>query len=348
MTQDDLTIGHERLAEFAIEALKRSNADPAEASLVARNLIWNDLAERKNHGCERLPILCKKVRDGVIRSPARMQFVQSGPSAGALDAANGFGQIAGQRAMEYAIALARTSGVAAVSVSRSNFFGTGAAFLADAVKADMIAMVMSNSFAKVAAHGALKPVLGTNPIAFGAPRRGGHALLVDMSTASLAGSTLRAHQRRGMDLPAGLVIDASGNSITDPDLALKGTLLPVGGAKGYGLALCVEVLAGVLSGSGMARQVGSLYAASAQPGNSGHFVLVLDIKYWMPLEEYYDRFEALAEMIAASDPDGKVRLPGEARWDAIERNTHDGIRFEPETALVLNELAGSLGMEPLR
>ena len=345
MTDNVLRIAPKKLADFAREALVRSGADLSEASSVAQNLIWNDLVDRKNHGCERLPILCKKVRSGVIQSPSPMQFHQSGPSCGSLDAGNGFGQVAGQRAMQHAIKLARASGVAAVSVSRSNFFGTGAAFLAEAAEAEMIAFVMSNSFAKVAAHGGVKPVLGTNPIAFGAPRRSGRSLLVDMSTAGLAGSTLRAHQRQGLNLPSGLVIDEDGTAITDPNLALKGTLLPAAGAKGFGLALLVEVLAGVLSGSGMARQVGSLYADSTEPGDSGHFVLAFDIKHWMTLEEFYDRFETLVEMIVASAPDGGVRLPGEARWEAFERNTREGLPVEPETSHALARLAEKLGVD---
>ncbi|MGK7755127.1 MULTISPECIES: Ldh family oxidoreductase [unclassified Roseovarius] len=334
------------LTEFMRDALVRSGADPRDAGCVADNLIWNDLVDRRNHGCERLSILCSKVRSGAIRSPSLMQFKQLGSGVGSLDAGDGFGQIAGQRAMKHAIDLASAAGIGGVSVSGSNFFGTGAAFLVQAAKADMIALVMSNSFAKVAAHGGVTPVLGTNPIAFGAPRRNGRALLVDMSTAGLAGSTLRAHRRQGLDLPTGLVIDDAGDPVTDPALALKGTLLPAAGAKGFGLSLCVEVLAGVLSGSAMSKQVGSLYADAPQAGNSGHFVLAFDIKHWMPVDAYYDRFDTMAAMIASSNPDGSVRLPGEARWDAFDRNSREGIEIEPETARRLEELAANLDMQP--
>ncbi|WP_338020408.1 Ldh family oxidoreductase [Roseovarius sp. SK2] len=345
MTVTPCRILPEMLSEFMRDALVRSGADAKEAGCVAENLIWNDLVDRRNHGCERLSILCTKVRSGAIRSPSRMRFTKLGSGAGSLDADDGFGQIAGQRAMAHAIDLAGTAGMGGVSVSGSNFFGTGAAFLVEATKADMIALIMSNSFAKVAAHGGVAPVLGTNPIAFGAPRRDGRALLVDMSTAGLAGSTLRAHRRQGLDLPTGLVIDKAGNQLTDPELALNGTLLPAAGAKGFGLSLCVEILAGVLSGSAMSKQIGSLYANSSQPGNNGHFVLAFDIKHWMPLEAYYDRFDAMASMIASSSPDGSVRLPGEARWDALDRNSREGIEIEPETARHLEELAANLGMQ---
>ncbi|WP_212524282.1 Ldh family oxidoreductase [Actibacterium sp. MT2.3-13A] len=331
------------LRAVAQALLRASGVDGGEVEAIADNLLWNDLAGRTNHGVERLPILLRRVQAGLIRTPARMTFRSLSEAAALLDADDGFGQVAGALATDRAVDLARATGLGVVGVQRSNFYGTGAYYINRAAGAGMISIALSNSFPKVAAEGGYRPVLGTNPFAFGAPRRDGRALIVDMSTAGLAGSTVRAHQQDGRDLPEGLVVDEDGRPVTDPDAAMRGTLLPASGPKGFGLALMVEILSGVLTGAGVSSQVASMYKDFERHGNSGHFILALDIARWMPIETFYDRLELLAGMVASSGGEGCVRLPGDARWDAMAENREQGIALEDKTATALRELAGALG-----
>lgn len=325
--------------------MSAAGVDGAEAEVLSDNLLWNDLAGRANHGVERLPILLRRVKAGLIRTPAQMNLQEISPSAALLDADHGFGQVAGTRATDRAVELARATGVGAVGVQRSNFFGTGAYYINRAAEAGMISLVLSNSFPKVAAEGGYKPVLGTNPFGFGAPGRDGRSLIVDMSTAGLAGSTVRAYQRNGLDLPEGLVVDDRGRPVTDPNEAMKGTLLPASGAKGFGLALMVEVLSGVLTGAGISSQVASMYKDFERQGNSGHFIVALDVSRWMPLESFFERMDVLADMVACSGPAGSVRFPGEARWNAMAENRDRGISLEAKTSTGLRELAAGFGID---
>ncbi len=319
-----------------------AGVDEEQAASVTCNLIWNDLAGRHNHGVERLPILLKRVMAGLIACPPMLHETPLSPAAALIDAGNGFGQHAGRVAMERAIGIARDQGLGAVGVRNSNFYGTGAYFVQMAADQGMIGLALSNSYAKVAAHGGTAPVLGTNPLAFGAPRRDGRSLLVDMSTAGLAGSTLRAAIRDGDDLPVGLLVAPDGAPVTDPAQAESATLLPAAGAKGFGLALMVEVLAGVLTGAGISRQVGSLYRDFERGGDSGHFFLALDVARWMPGGDFLDRMEMMVAMVCGGSD---TRLPGELRWDRFDENRARGIPLNATTTQVLRGLADDLGVD---
>jgi LDH2 family malate/lactate/ureidoglycolate dehydrogenase len=257
----------------------------AQADTVAKNLIWCDSVGRRNFGVERLPIFVKRLKAGVIKGDARPRFL----APELLDADMGFGHYAAELAMARAIELAASRGIAGVGVCNSNFFGAGAYFVKLACEKGMIGLALSNSFPKVAAHGGSLPVLGTNPFAFGAPRANGEHLLVDMATSELAGSTVRDHIESGEPLPVGLAVDASGRPLTDARKVENGALLPFGGAKGFGLALMVELLAGVLTGAGIASGVGSLYKDFTRRADNGHFLIAIDISRWMDRESPWSR-----------------------------------------------------------
>ncbi|KAF0676942.1 Ldh family oxidoreductase [Profundibacterium mesophilum] len=338
-------VPHTQLAEFARRVLKASGVDATQTETVSENLIWNDLAGRTNHGVERLDILAERAKAGLIRCPARMRFTRLAPAIHRLDADDGFGQHAGRLASEHAITCARREGIGVVGVRDSNFFGTGARFAAMISEAGMIGVVLSNSFPKVAPHGGIAPVLGTNPLAFAAPRAGGD-LILDMSTAALAGSTLRAHQDSGHTLPEGLVIDREGAPVTDPFRAQAGTLLPAAGPKGFGLALMVEILAGVLTGAGVGDGVGSIYKDFERSGKSGHFIVAIDIARWMSREHFEGRLSALCTQILAAGTEGAVRLPGELRWHHRAENLQGGIPISGEVLRKLEQLGDALQITP--
>ncbi|MAM63145.1 Ldh family oxidoreductase [Maritimibacter sp. UBA3975] len=340
---DPVRVGTPALTAFGRALMERAGVDSAQAESVTENLVWNDAAGRHNHGFERLPVLLDRVASGAIRCPAEISVREVGPALAHLDAGGGFGQHAGRVAVDRACDMAEAGGIGVVGVSGSNFYGTGAAFVARATARGHIAFALSNSYAKVAAHGGRAPVLGTNPLAFGAPLADGD-LIVDFSTAALAGSTLRDAQATGTPLPEGLAIDTEGAPVTDPAQAAGATLLPDAGAKGFGLALMVEVLAGVLTGAGIGPEVGSLYADTDRPADNGHFFLVLDPGRWLPGGGFGERMAALAGMVAASAPEGVVRLPGAARAAALRESAEQGVALTAATWAGLGGLAERHGV----
>lgn len=341
-----MKVRHDQLADFARATLTAAGMDEDQAARGAEILAWCDLVGRNPHGVWRLPICCKRVKLGLIRCPSSPGIVQVAPAACTIDGDNGFGLAVGALAMERAIALARDTGIAMVGVRNSNFFGAGAYYVNQAASAGMIGLAMSNSFPKVAAMGGRRPVLGTNPMAFGAPRRNHQHLLLDMATSSVAGSTPRKLAERNQPLPEGVAIDAEGRPITDPRKVDQGVLLPFGGARGYGLAVMVEILSGVLTGAGISDGVKSMYKNFEEGGHNGHFFVAVDIGRLMPMSLWYDRLEYLIEALRASGPDPlAVRYPGQNRWDARADNAEHGIELDQPTVDALARLAGELGVE---
>lgn len=332
------------LHRLIVELLQHHGASPVQAEATARHMVWCEMVGRHNFGIERIAIHLKRLSAGVLNGAAETKTVDITPSVAKMDGGGGFGYCVAEQAMSHAIGLARGNGVGVVAVHDSNFFGAGAFYVNMAAGAGMVGLAFSNSFPKVVAHGGLKPVLGTNPFAFGAPRRNGDHLLFDMATAALAGSTVREHIAAGAPLPEGLAIDESSRPITDPRKVNTGALLPFGGAKGYGLSLMVEILAGVITGAGVGDGVASMYNDFSRNGGNGHFLMALDIRRFMEMEDYYARFDGLAAMLKASGE--SVLLPGEIRWDNMRRSEVEGLDIADDTWTAMVRLTQQAGTTP--
>ncbi len=337
-----MRIAGPELHKFIAELVAAHGADEAQASATARHLVWCEMVGRTNFGVERLPILFKRMKAKVLDGRSVMSFEQIAPAIERLDGGGGFGFAAGERAMARACDIAGVQGIGVVGVRNSNFFGAGAYYVNMAAGRSMIGLALSNSFPKVVAHGGVKPVLGTNPFAFGAPRKNGDHLLFDMATSALAGSTVRANMPSGKPLPEGLAIDSEGRPITDAGKVDDGALLPFGGAKGFGLSLLVEILAGVITGAGVGDGVASMYNDFARSGGNGHFMLALDVGRWMSMEDYHARFEGLIAAIKASGEG--VLLPGEVRWQNYRDSVVGGIAIAPGKWKEIVEIAGEAGV----
>jgi len=335
-------IALDKLTAFAADILVAAGADRAQADAVAEVLVWCDAAGRPNQGVWRLPILGKRLSAGLFNCPCRPRIDDRAPAVAVIHGDNGIGHYVGRMAVDVAIGRAAKHGVAAVGVSDSNFLGALGYYVQRIAERGMLALLFNNSFPKVAPHGGTKPVLGTNPIAFAAPRRDGRSIIVDLATAASAGSDITKAAELGQPLPLGIAIDRNGQPITDAAKVNAGALLPMGGAKGYALGLVVEILAGVVTGAGVAHGVHSMYSDFEKPGNSGHFFLAIDIETLMPMDTYFDRLEHLVD--ALRDCDG-VLLPGEARWRALaETEAAGGVTLDAKSTEALTKLAESLNV----
>lgn len=326
------------------EALLRAcGASPEHAREVTEVLVWSDRAGRDAHGVWRLPILCERLRKGGIRGDARPAFERTGPATGRVHGAGAAGYWPAKLAMEHAIALAREQGIGAVAATHSNHLGAAAYYANQAALAGMVGIATSNSVSKVLPHGGARKVLGTNPIAFGAPLPSGEALLFDMSTAMSAGSTVRRNVEQGKKMDDGVLVDQAGKPTTQPALK-EVSLLPFGGAKGFGLGLAVEILCGALAGPGVGPTVHSMYDEPAANGDNGHFLIAIDIARFQPVEEYRARMESLIAALEASGEPGAVRLPGASRWRAYRENATLGIPLNENSIAGLLTLCAELGM----
>ena len=344
----------QRIASIAHRRFLRDTAlaagmNVAEADMVAEAMLWADLRERTEYGLIRLPNVVARVRRGLMPSPARMQWTEVAPSAWQLDAGDASGFVAGTLAMRRAVETAKTQGVGVVTVRRSVHYGAAAYYCDIAAEADCIGLTCTNAVPKVAAFNGTRPVLGTNPLAFGCPTAGRHPVLVDMAFSSIAGSTVRAVERNESLLPPDAALDAQGHPTRDPVAAAAGALLPAAGAKGYALALMVEILSGVLSGAAVGPQVGSVLHTWDQPIDAGHFFLAIDISRFMPMDDFFSRLAGLMKWIKSSpsaDPDIPVRIPGEARAEHARRNAEEGLQYTPAMIRSANALVDEFHVPP--
>ncbi|MFK8066708.1 MAG: Ldh family oxidoreductase [Gammaproteobacteria bacterium] len=338
----------EKLINVSKQLLIASGCDTAEAQTLSQILVWCDQVGRHNQGVWRLPLLTRRFAKGLIKSPCNPEIKQTSSSVCNMNADEGSGHYIAYLAMEKAIEIAHKTGVGIVGVNNSNFFGAGAYYINQACESGMISIGMSNSFPKVAAYGGVKSVLGTNPFAFGAPRQKGNHFLLDMATSSSAGSSITKSSEQGAMLKEGIAIDSKGDPITDPDQVASGSLLPFGGAKGFGLSLMVEILSGVITGAGFSHGVKSMYKNFDESGDNGHFFIAIDIEKLIPIENYYSRIEALITSVKASAEgfnDKEVILPGEMRWEQYETSLDQGISLDRETTDSLNQLSKQLEVE---
>ena len=339
-----IRIDADRLKDFASDIFRASGVADDQAATVSDVMVWTDLVGRSTHGVGRIKIHVDRIEQGVLNPRCAPRFKSAGSNLELVDGDQGFGHHVATLAMDRAIELARETGVGTVGVHNSNFFGAAAYYVNRAAQAGMIGLAMSNSVPSVAAHGGARPVFGTNPLGFAAPRGNGRHVLLDMATSAWSASAVRASMERGETLPDGVAVDEAGVQITTPREVGASTLLPLGGAKGYGLAMMIEILTAVMTGAGVSGGVSSLFKDMSRSGDNGHFMLAIDIARLMPTDDYHARLEGLLELLKTSNPGGEVLYPGETRWRIREDNLANGIPVSPGIAGPLAELAERLGV----
>ncbi len=330
------------LSTLSFEILVGSGFSEDHARTITNHNAWADASDRANYGVWRLPILTRRCEAGMFGTTEKPSVDRRSDSLALVDGHNTVGHVAATFATDVAIEMAGVAGVSTVTVRNSNFMGALGYYADRIARAGMIGFVVSNAFPRVAAHGGTTPVLGTNPIAFSAPLPDGQTLIVDMATSASAGGLITRSAELGIPLPEGVAIDRTGEPITDATQVGKGAILPLGGAKGYALGLMVEVMAGVLTGAGISQGVRSQYNDFEHPGNSGHMVQAMDVAAFMDPSSFDERMGALVAAVTAS---GDVRLPGAARWEALEQSSRLGkVELDDATATAIEGLSDRYGV----
>jgi LDH2 family malate/lactate/ureidoglycolate dehydrogenase len=232
------------LLEACGRILEKVGVPPEQARIIAEVTVEADLRGIGSHGLLRLPAYVHRVQAGLMAADTQLKVVRERGATVLLDAQGGFGQVAGVYAMNQAIERARQHGVGFVAVRNANHFGIAAYYTMMALPHRMIGIAATNAAPSMAAWGGTTPVLGTNPISVAIPTGQDVDIVLDMASSVVARGKIRAAATKGERIPLGWALDAEGRPTEDPQAALKGTLLPIGGPKGYGLALVVDVLAG--------------------------------------------------------------------------------------------------------
>ena len=312
------------LNELATQALRRAGASEAMANATARALVDADLQGLASHGVSRIPQYATHLSNGRADGQAVARVIKSRGGAVLVDAGCGLAFPACALAVTEAIARAREFGVAFVGVTNSHHFGVAAYHLGPVAQAGMVGLAFGNSPAAMPAAGGGRPIFGTNPIAAVFPRRDGLPLTIDLSLSEVARGKVMVAAKEGRAIPLGWALDRAGQPTTDPNAALEGSMLPMGGAKGAMLALIVELLVTALTGAAMGFEASSFFVDEGNRPRIGQAFLVVDPGALAGRDVYHERIETL---IAEMTREPGVRLPG-VRRDALSRRAQaEGIEI---------------------
>lgn len=312
-----VTIEHIRSGS---ERLLQAWGVPAhQAELIADTIVYAHRHGKHTHGITRLPIYRRKIGLGLMSARTDCRVVQDFAAVGVMDCNDGFGQVAADSAMRLAVEKASRFGIGAVFVRNSNNFGVAGYFGEIAARADMAGFLVTASAPAIAPQGGRRPVFGTNPYCYAFPSPNGNIVL-DMSVSVAARGKIRLAQKNGEKIPLGWAVDRNGDPTDDPAMALAGNLLAIGGAKGFGLALVADVLAGLLSGSAFGGEIKPLAAEDA-PSRHGHFFAAIDISRLMDKDEYARKIVELERNLKSCGEDGTIFMPGERSRRKSQENS---------------------------
>ncbi len=335
------------LATFATDILKAVDVPLATARAVADNLVLADLRGIETHGVRRLPSYVAQVRDGTIRPCAEFTVRNSFEAGYCADGGRGFGQTVARSAMDLAIDRAKQTGIACVTVANGGHIGAHGNIVLQAVEAGQFGLVVTCGRPVMAAPGATAAAIGLTPFAIGCPSGHDFPLVLDMALSVAArGHILRA-LAEGTSIPDSWAVDAAGEPTTDPEAALEGALLPVGGYKGYGLAVMLSALAGLLTGVLDDAALSADADDPPPPFAQGHFVMAIDIARFIPVALFQRRAEAFVNAIKAAPKAAGIEeifLPGEQSWRRWQNRRQNGIPLSDGLAAELGELGASVGV----
>lgn len=338
-------VSTDSLALFAMSILTKVGVPDEQAQIITNSILYAHRRGKGTHGIGRFPIYVRKIQKGVMRADTALAVVKDRAAVTVLDAQNGFGQVAAYKGMQQAVEKAGALGIGAVGIRNSNNFGT-AGFVAEvASDRGMIGLVFANSAPAIAPTGGTQPLFGTNPIGIAFPAPEGHPpVVLDMATSVAARGKIRLAAKQGDRIPLGWALDAAGLPTDDPAEALKGSMIPIGGAKGYGLSLAVDVLAGLLTGAGFGGAVRPLAAMEGKSGY-GHLLLAIDIEAFMEREDYLLHMKSLVARV--KETGSEVMLPGERSYK-IANVQAEQVELSLKQLEEVDGLALELGVEKLR
>lgn len=345
--KNEFKVNVEVIRKIAIDFLTSAGLSDENAWIVADSLVQADLRGIDSHGVARLPIYLKRLKTGVVNAKPEIRVIKERPSVVVIDGDNGMGHVVGVRAMDLCVARAKENGLGAAGVRNTNHFGIAAYYAMKALDSDMIGLAMTNAPSSMAPWGGTKPYFGTNPFAVAVPAGEELPVVLDMSTSIVAKGKIILAARKGEKIGLGWAIDSNGDLTTDAKEALLGSVLPLGGAKGYGLALIVDILSSILTGALFGSHVRSLYDEFSEPQGLGNFMMAINVAEFMLVDEFKRRMDEMIKEVKNCSPAlnaEQIYLPGEIEFMRKKERTRNGIPLSTEVADDLVNLGRELGI----
>jgi LDH2 family malate/lactate/ureidoglycolate dehydrogenase len=337
------------LTAFTTRALEKLGMPGADAATVAGLMVQADLLGYDTHGVFRLTQYTNRLAAGGCNPLAQPRILQETAATALIDGDNGMGHLAMDMARRLAMEKAKTAGIGWIGVRGSNHAGPAALYVRPQAQAGMIGICAAVGSANhVAPFGGTDLLLGTNPIAISAPSGGADPFVLDMATTVAAVGKIKTLAQRGELMPEGWMVGRDGKPLTDPNRRNEGFLLPIGGQKGYGLAMAIGLMAGVLNGAAFGADVVDFTADTISPTNTGQFVAAINISAFGEVEAFQGTAaRVFAEMRASVQlPDHPaVRMPGDGREMGLAQRISKGIDLHPSLQAELSRIAKSLNIQ---
>lgn len=341
-SNDQIKMPEAELISLGIKAFRGLGLTQRDAEQTTRILVLADLFGLSTHGLSRVESYGERLLVKGINPRPNITVERVAPALVKVDGDNGVGPLVGMRTLEAAMEVARECGVVVAFARGSNHFGPVSPYSLIAAEAGFASIIGSNATTTITPWGGSDARLGNSPVGFGVPNPGGVPFLLDMAISVAARAKIRNALKRGESIPDTWATDKHGRTTTDPAAALDGFLLPIGGHKGYGLALLVDLFAGLLSDAAYLTHVKSWVEAPDEPQNLGHFFILINTKFlgstdW--LTSRMNDFAAILHDSPPADPAKPVLVPGEIELGKMARQRKEGIAIAADVMALLQQYA---------
>ena len=308
---------------LCVRALLASNVSEANARSTVKALVCAEADGQKGHGLSRIPSYAGQALSGKVDGLAVPSLSRPGTALLRVNAKSGFAYPAMDLAVETLPAITKVTGVASACIYNSHHLGQAGAHAERLANSGLVALVFTNSPKAINFWGGREPMMGTNPIAFAAPRASAEPLVIDLALSKVARGKILAAKNAGEKIPDSWALNADGEPTDDPSEAMQGSMLPIGDAKGAALVLMVEILAAALTGSNFGYEASSFFDAEGDPPGIGHTIIVFD-----PAMTSGGRFpERMGNVIDAIEHTDGARLPGTTRLEYRKKAVENGVEI---------------------
>ena len=334
----------ENIERLIIDLFERQGVSREHGAMIASNLIDAEMRGVSTHGLTRIPLYFQKFEEGLCDPKAIPEVVVDFGAVAVVDAHNGMGQIASTMAMELAIKKAKEFGIGFTGVRNNCHYGTAGYYALMALNEDCVGISCTNSGTFVAPYGGIEKRLGTNPVAVAIPTKRHRPILLDMATSKVSRGKFIVKMKQGVPVPEDWALDAQGRPTTNAREGFEGILLPLG-YKGYGQAVVIDMLTGVLMNSGFGTVVD---APGVFPRVGSNFMAV-NIQVFRQLAGFIEDIDDLIDEIRSAklSPDvKKIYMPGEIEWEIMEDNiAKGGVPLQAFHVKELSEITEKYGLK---
>jgi (2R)-3-sulfolactate dehydrogenase (NADP+) len=329
----------DELLALAVRALQNAGASESMALAAAQHLVRAEEQGLPTHGMSRVPFYCGMLRNGRAEGAARPSIVAEKAGVCLIDNADGLPYESCALAIREVIARAKRNGVAFAGIRNSAHVGVLGIHLQDVAGAGLVGVAFTNSPAAIPAWGGKKALFGTDPVAFAFPRDGADPIVVDLALTTVVRGRIMMAMQKGERIPEGWALDRDGKPTTDPKEAIeRGSLFPIGGAKGAMLALAFELVCAALTGAAIGPEADSFFSEQGNKPRIGQAFLAIDPGALAGMTKYFERVETVVRTMLA---DEGVRLPGSKRFGSERKLRREGIEVPDALLARIEELCST-------